>query len=829
MKKKWIAIMMAAAMAVSCAAPHVVLAEEALEVPEESDDAEVLDEDPDIVDEDDLLDEDDVEEDTEDTGDAEVEEEQSVEESDDVELVLEEGDTGDLTEVILDDDTVTDENGDTAATDATGTAGTQATNTVFMTDEQMAAVESYLNLRNMEPEWSYSSDSDSWTLTPVVDVVYPKLPRYQGVSVCVPGPYVIGIDTDGDGGADVVEGTAIGDLVIDHEASITSSNGQVYTAATAPVIVNTGAAGYSEQANQSAPGTWAAEGYINMTCGNRGKQSAYTNKAGDTVYTGDAPSCLVDQKNAVRFIKYNILLGNLPGNIHYFVSTGGSGGGAHAAMLAATSDSNRFFDYEAEDGAVGIYKVGEDSYVTSVLIDGEEIGLTDGVWGTIAYSPITSLAEADMAQAFEYTLDPDYEFNTEFQKKLAAILSESYMDYINTKKLTVNEEKLGFDLDGNGSDTDTVPLTIEYDEENGYSGTYLDLYLAVARKSLRSYLSRLDYADDWTWFVQSGGAMSDEAVAAMTTEEKAEAFIHGCYAKGASEGRGMGRGGDGMGPGGDGQGPDGQRPDGNGGPGGEGDNGPPDMNGEMPSGEAGGAAEEVGTPDAGTTQSAASKTDSANYADFDEMLAAYKTDIEEIEAGDRFGNSIVDLYDPVFLIPENLPGEPSWVRILMGASEGDISMFNSLNMMIAWLDAGVDCEIEWQWDGGHVPSEILGDSFALYVDQMYGKYVDGAVEIKKPEAEKQTKNGTAEEATGTDISSWVEYDGSIDGTSFSLADFASYRGRSANKAVPGFDVIDYGQEDYVFGSESYDARHWDRYVLDAMTEHADELKGLFNS
>ena len=90
----------------------------------------------------------------------------------------------------------------------------------------------------------------------------------------------------------------------------------------------------------------------------------------------------------------------------------------------------------------------------------------------------------------------------------------------------------------------------------------------------------------------------------------------------------------------------------------------------------------------------------------------------------------------------------------MGASEGDISMFNSLNMMIEWLNAGVDCEIEWQWDGGHVPSEILGDSFALYVDQMYGKYVEGAKEIKKPEAEKQTKNGSAEEAAGTDISSW---------------------------------------------------------------------------
>lgn len=48
------------------------------------------------------------------------------------------------------------------------------------------------------------------------------------------------------------------------------------------------------------------------------------------------------------------------------------------------------------------------------------------------------------------------------------------------------------------------------------------------------------------------------------------------------------------------------------------------------------------TPDAGTTQSSSSKTDSANYSSFDEMLAAYQADIAEIEAGDAYGNSIAE-------------------------------------------------------------------------------------------------------------------------------------------------------------------------------------------
>ncbi len=43
-----------------------------------------------------------------------------------------------------------------------------------------------------------------------------------------------------------------------------------------------------------------------------------------------------------------------------------------------------------------------------------------------------------------------------------------------------------------------------------------------------------------------------------------------------------------------------------------------------------------------------------------------------------------------------------------------------------------------------------------------------------------------------------------------------------------FYVMDYGQEDYVFGSSTADARHWDTYVLKVFEEHADTLAELFN-
>lgn len=136
-------------------------------------------------------------------------------------------------------------------------------------------------------------------------------------------------------------------------------------------------------------------------------------------------------------------------------------------------------------------------------------------------------------------------------------------------------------------------------------------------------------------------------------------------------------------------------------------------------------------------------------------------------------------------------------------------------------------QVEWQWNGGHAPSEIFGDSLALYVDMMYGKYAEKAVEITKAAPTGQTANGAETEATGTDISGWVSYD-QANGSVFSLESAAAYRTAHTAKAIPAFDVIDYEQEDYVFGSSTKDARHWDRHVLDVFEANEDVLTDLFN-
>lgn len=727
----------------------------------------------------------------------------------------------------------------------------QKDNSSEVSDTGREEIEKTLNLANNEAqEWSYTDTADAWVLSVVSAVAYPELPDQQGVSVCVPGAYVKGIDTDGDGTEDVAADSYTaavkGSLVIDYDAEITSTNGQTYTASTAPVILNTGAAGYGSQNNSAASTGYASDGYINVACGNRGKQDTATDDDGNTYYTGDAPSCLVDQKAAARYVKYNILLGNLPGNVDYFVSTGGSGGGAHATMFAATSNHPDFYDYQIEAGAVGVYKNEDGSYSTTVSIDGEDCEISDGAWGCIAYSAITSLYEADMALAFEYYMDTTYEFNTPFQAQLAGYLSASYMEYINDQNLSVNESAVGFDLNKDGDLDDTIALTIEYDEKqyaetNGYYGTYLDLYLAEFTENLQWYLDNLDYAEDWTWFDKKGNALTDKEVAAMTSKDKAKAFIEGRYAKGSSGGM-KGDFGGGMPDGGkmDGKMPDGEMPKGEMPDGGKMDSEMPGggkFDGEKPDGgkmdrkdSVDGALNnemEVGTPDEGTTQSATGSVDSSNYETYADMVAAYKADIEGINAGDKYGNSPVFLYNPLNYIGSEDTKNPTWAKIVMGASEGDMSMFASLNLQIAWLYAGVNAVIEWQWDGGHVPSEILGNSLSLYVDQMYGEYVEDAATIEKQKATAQTKNGTATEMTGTKLSSWVNAD-DVENVSFSLADAVKYRTAGASKAIPGFDVIDYGQEDYVFGNTEVDARHWNKYLLAIFEEHEDVLEPLFN-
>ncbi len=94
--------------------------------------------------------------------------------------------------------------GSTGETETTAQSETSETSAAVCDSEDKAGIEEALNLVNIKPEWTYSDTADTWTMAIVTAVTNAELPDYQGVSVCVPGAYVKGVDTDGDGTADTL-------------------------------------------------------------------------------------------------------------------------------------------------------------------------------------------------------------------------------------------------------------------------------------------------------------------------------------------------------------------------------------------------------------------------------------------------------------------------------------------------------------------------------------------------------------------------------------------------------------------------------------------------
>ena len=79
----------------------------------------------------------------------------------------------------------------------TNTATDSSSQSPVANAEEKAYIEETLNLsNNADLTWTYNADADAWVMSIVSAVAYPELPDQQGVSVCVPGAYVTGIDTD---------------------------------------------------------------------------------------------------------------------------------------------------------------------------------------------------------------------------------------------------------------------------------------------------------------------------------------------------------------------------------------------------------------------------------------------------------------------------------------------------------------------------------------------------------------------------------------------------------------------------------------------------------
>ena len=324
--------------------------------------------------------------------------------------------------------------------------------------------------------WQYDEANDIYWQVGVVYVANPASLDYETLGIYVPGAYL--------------EATANGDGTYTASVKSDAQVGQ-FTAATAPYVLPVNTPGF----NASQAPTWLADGIANYTQagmiylqpGIRGRDNTTDSQGQEVV--GGAPWGVTDLKAAIRYVRYNKDV--LPGDTDKIVSFGHSGGGAQSAVLGASGDSTLYNPYLEALGAA--------------MKDKEGNPISDAPYGTMTWSPITSLDYADAA--YEWNLGQFADSNTRaegtFTQALSQDLAKEYANYIN---------QLGLKHEGQA-------LTLAESSEGIYTqGSYATYLEGVVNQSLNNFLAdtSFPYTSDG-----AGPGGSTESV----TYETAQAFI----------------------------------------------------------------------------------------------------------------------------------------------------------------------------------------------------------------------------------------------------------------------------------------------------------------
>ena len=324
--------------------------------------------------------------------------------------------------------------------------------------------------------WQYDEANDIYWQVGVVYVANPASLDYETLGIYVPGAYL--------------EATANGDGTYTASVKSDAQVGQ-FTAATAPYILPVNTPGY----NASQAPTWLADGIASYTQagmiylqpGIRGRDNTTDSQGQEVV--GGAPWGVTDLKAAIRYVRYNKDL--LPGDTDKIVSFGHSGGGAQSAILGASGDSTLYNPYLEALGAA--------------MKDKEGNPISDAPYGTMTWSPITSLDYADAA--YEWNLGQFADSNTRaegtFTQALSQDFAKEYANYIN---------QLGLKHEGQA-------LTLAESSEGIYTqGSYATYLEGVVNQSLNNFLADTSFP-----YTSDGAGLggSTESV----TYETAQAYI----------------------------------------------------------------------------------------------------------------------------------------------------------------------------------------------------------------------------------------------------------------------------------------------------------------
>lgn len=274
--------------------------------------------------------------------------------------------------------------------------------------------------------WRYNAEDNVYYQTGIAYCENPADTDYETLAVFVPGSYFTGTSN----GDDTYTCT------INQSASVGN-----YTAQTAPIVMPINTPGYSAQ--KALNGYTSVIDYINagfvyVHAGCRGRDAG-------------APAGVTDLKAAIRYLRYSAAV--LPGNTERIFTFGMSGGGAQSAVMGATGNSSLYDAYLTQIGAVQ--------------------GVSDAVFGSMCWCPITNLDSADAA--YEWMMGSTRSGLSTEEQKISDSLAAAYALYVNNSGI---------------QDTTGKTLTLIQSPDGIYqAGSYYDYLLREINRSLNNFLA----------------------------------------------------------------------------------------------------------------------------------------------------------------------------------------------------------------------------------------------------------------------------------------------------------------------------------------------------
>ena len=315
--------------------------------------------------------------------------------------------------------------------------GAQGTNENPASDNEVSQTKTEDVVTNLSKidmsKWEYNADDNVYYQIGISYCETPADSSYETLAVFVPGDYFSGTE-NGDGTYT---------CEINPDASVSG-----YSAKTAPIVMPIETPGYTAQTaltSYTSLTEYMEAGLVYVHAGCRGRDAG-------------APAGVADLKAAIRYLRYTDE--DTPGDAERIFVFGMSGGGAQSAVVGASGDSDLYTPYLEQIGAVQ--------------------GVSDAVYGSMDWCPITNLDSAD--EAYEWMMGVTRSGLSEDEQAISDAMAAAFAEYINN--LGIKDEK--------GS-----VLTLEESAEGIYqSGSYYDYIVAVIEESLNHFLEDTEFPYD---------------------------------------------------------------------------------------------------------------------------------------------------------------------------------------------------------------------------------------------------------------------------------------------------------------------------------------------